>query len=87
MFYNYITNYQDKYGQDLHRCFKVPTFCVRSAEDGVRGLKEMLEQQGHIPIFIVQAKGEYSFEELNAMADGKIEIPVEALKGNNIAFI
>lgn len=87
MFYNYVVDYKNKDDQNLHRCFKIPTSCVRSAEDGARGLKEILERQGHIPFLIVEITGEYSFEELNAMADGKMKIPAEALIGNDIAFI
>lgn len=72
LFYNYIADYKDRSGKDYYNVFKIPSFCVTDEQDGARYIKAALINDGYTPLAIVNVAGDYSMEELQQLADGKL---------------
>lgn len=46
IFYNYIADYKDRSGNDLHNIFQIPTFAIKGEQDGAMAVKGFLLANG-----------------------------------------
>lgn len=46
LFYNYIADYKDRSGNDLHNIFQIPTFAIKDEQDGAMAVKGLLLANG-----------------------------------------
>lgn len=47
LFYNYIVDYKDRSGNDLHNIFQIPTFAIKGEQDGAMAVKGFLLANGY----------------------------------------
>ena len=86
LFYNYIVDYMTSDGKYMHQVLKVLKTDVESSEAGAIHLNNFLKEQGYKPYAIVEVKGNLTFEQLEAIASGKVHIPLSAYKRKYVEF-
>lgn len=72
LFYNYIADYKDRSGNDLHNIFQIPTFAIKDEQDGAMAVKGLLLANGYTPVAIFSVRGDCTMEELARMTEGKL---------------
>lgn len=90
LFYNYIADYKDRSGKDYYNVFKIPSFGVTDEQDGAKQIKAFLIGKGYTPEIIVSVKGNYTLEELQQLAAGKLysrQTLIDSLKQSPIQFM
>lgn len=87
LFYNYIADYKDRSGNDLHNIFQIPTFAIKDEQDGAMAVKGFLLSNGYTPMVIVSVTGDYTMDELERMAEGKLyskEFLADCIRGAQV---
>lgn len=89
-FYNYIADYKIRSGEDFFNVFQIPCVCVKNEQDGARLVKQFLIKQGYAPEIIVNVSGNYTLDELQLIAEGKLyskQMLIDCLKHSPIGFM